>query len=389
MAESKYAWTINEWHDWPPPGHPKTPISPSMYENICQCRLKVNFQCSPSELYPRRVMPSARIGTAFHQTLEQLSRLRHDNSCLDLRAFCQGSIALFQQRLLEQRKASDNEPREHLLKWPDDRLSLVEEAIVVLARRIWLDVENHIHPQSRSQDRAKVLIEYRLESGDGLLAGIIDRVELTDRCQILDYKTSLVTDEKRHAQQIKLYASLWFDRHGIWPDNGLLIYVLLRHEVPISIDPEECSELARRVREEARAIMRHPQNPEHLANPGPECRYCEFRPWCRPFWNNQSEPIDDYMFIKRAQAGFEAIITLFRATIDVTLVELETCGRTIELRFPKNQFPHLEGIRAGDRLRVLDTHLVGVVGRPTADITERTEIYKIQSNKMGDPSERG
>jgi hypothetical protein len=246
---------------------------------------------------------------------------------------------------------------------------------------MWVDGEHRTHPQPLNATGAASTVERRLESADGLLAGVVDRVELIGgRCRIVDYKTSLAKDEEGHARQIKLYAYLWFDRYGTWPDDGLVVYVLLRQEVPVMIDPVECTELANEARQEARMVLVHPPKPERLGNPGPACAFCEFRPWCRAFWPIQAMTRDDHARIEQAQAGFEAIVSTAQTTGTVVLAELEAIGRTVEIRLLLSQFPHLAGIKPGDRLRVLDARLLGVVGRPTADVTERTEIYRVLNN---------
>jgi RecB family exonuclease len=380
MASLESAWTLDERQDWLPPGYPRPPISPSLYESLRECRLRANFQCSSPERYRKRSTPAARIGTAFHQTLEELARVPSDGSQMDMPAFCERGLAIFREQLAIQRTESAGKPRECHLSWPDDRLGRAEDAVIVMARRLWLDGQHRerSQPMSGSACRTGPAVERRLESRDSLLVGIVDRVEMIDgRRRIIDYKTSLSADEGAHARQIKLYAYLWFDHYDTWPDDGLLIYVLLRREIPVIIEPAECVSLADEVRQEALGLMRARVAPDRLASPGPVCIRCQFRPWCRPFWDAQAKPADEYTVVERARAGFAGVVSRTQAAGGVLLLELVAIGRIVELRLPISQFAHLTGVQAGDRLRVLDTRLTGVVGRPTADVTERTEIYRV------------
>jgi len=277
------------------------------------------------------------------------------------------------------RDRSSQEPRECNLRWPDDRLSRAEDAVLVYAREVWLDDQQRAYHQESGIASRQPKVERRLESRDGLLVGILDRIDLRgDRCRIIDYKTSLTKVEEPHARQIKFYAYLWFDRYGTWPNEGLLVYPLLWEEVSVVIDPTECAELANEVRQEARLVSEE-HSSDRLGNPGSVCTHCEFKPWCRPFWRSQATPANDYTQIARAVIGFEAIVLSSQESAGVLLIELKAIGRVVEVRLSLSQFPHLTEIQRGDRVRVLDTRLIGAVGRPTADVTEQTEIYRVRT----------
>src|SRR5207244_3378525 len=104
---------------------------------------------------------------------------------------------------------------------------------------------------------------------------------------IIDYKTNLAPNPaqtERHLRQLRLYSFLWFDNYGYWPTEGLLVYVNLGREVVMAIDPAECIEIAEQAKKQAHALPLSSTPPESLANPGPSCVHCDYRPWCQPFW---------------------------------------------------------------------------------------------------------
>src|SRR5947199_8384243 len=71
MIDNVFEWTIDEQTTWPPAIRPRPPFGPTTLEVIRSCPLRVCFEASPG--YPRRSGFAARVGTAFHSTLEALS----------------------------------------------------------------------------------------------------------------------------------------------------------------------------------------------------------------------------------------------------------------------------------------------------------------------------
>lgn len=94
-----------------------------------------------------------------------------------------------------------------------------------MARRVWLDNSNRGRlpaPDGAATGKGPV-VDRRPKSRDGLRVGVVERVESDGgRRHVVDYKTSLMVDEEAYALPIKLFAYMWFDRLGVWPDGGLL-----------------------------------------------------------------------------------------------------------------------------------------------------------------------
>ena len=135
--------------------------------------------------------------------------------------------------------------------------------------------------------------EVWIETGDRQVGGFVDEIVTQgNRLMIRDFKTGLAakrgTPEQAEAfLQLKLYAAIYNDAFGTWPD--VLEVVPLRGEVTvIPVDRDECVELlreARRLLAETNAIIeRRPDARNVLATPASDtCRYCEYRPLCERY----------------------------------------------------------------------------------------------------------
>lgn len=367
-------WTVNEAYDWPPPYRPIGPISPTLMENLRECQIRAGFASSPEARYPRRTTPPARVGTAFHKTLELLDHGAISASAREQSEYAIESLDLFREQVANQRRISASRPRERNLPWPDDRLDRAEATLITAARAIWASRRDVTYSQAAVEDGTPTSgSEQPITSRDGLLHGKLDRAELTDNgWRIVDYKTSTTTGEERHERQIRFYAYLWFDRWGEWPAEGLLNYVLLRREIPVEIDPAECESLAAEARDWASVLA---TSVPLSANPGEACSYCEFRPWCRPFWRWTC--MEGAQLDQRARLGLEGIIQDIRTEGNVAFIQLEGQHRAFVVRVPLERFPHIAHVGIHDHLRVLDTVLTGPYARSTAHIGDRTEIYQV------------
>jgi hypothetical protein len=122
------------------------------------------------------------------------------------------------------------------------------------------------------------------------LLGRPDRVERgPGGLSIIDFKSGWsVDDEMRpsHRRQLLLYAYLWHETHGEWPTRGV-IQKIDGTRLVLEITPSEACEVA----EELLALVAaYNQAVEHsavweLGSPSDEaCKYCDYRPACRRFF---------------------------------------------------------------------------------------------------------
>lgn len=264
-----FDWTIDEARTWPPARRPRPPYGPTTIEIARSCPLRACFEASPG--YEPRLDPAARIGTAFHRTLEALL---HDPPA-DATPAGWGDAARrrFLAELAQQRAEAVARPRERGLPWEEARVYAALEAVVAEAMRL-----ARLRPAAgqRLQQGAPgsaaaapaIEVEVPVRSRDGRLHGWIDQAEHTATgTRLIDLKSALRSDlPERYERQLQLYAALWHDTRGEWPAEAVVIYPFTGARFPVSVDPAVC----RRVVAEARELVRQFESPraaEALATP--------------------------------------------------------------------------------------------------------------------------
>ena len=388
--DEAFHYTVNERNEWPPRGRPEPPFGPTAIEVMRSCSLRVCFEFSKG--YERRTAYAARIGIAFHRTLQSLTEHPIESS---LRSdILKESTDRFRVELAKQDHQKSLRPREQTLPRADERIQRALEAITAESLRLTdalsegklvQKTQNEEIPflnenfPTNSIGTASVLVEIPVQSLDGLLTGRIDYAErlLGGGIRLLDYKSALRSDvPERYERQLQLYVLLWYETFGEWPVEALVVYPFTRTVHTVSIDADTCQ----RIGEEARQIAQKMQDglsAEQLASPGDVCSICEFRPWCKPFWRWQArEPVHSQA-LKRATHGFEG--TLLSIEQKEAHWKIKMKWRNVEIRMvvPQEQFPHLSRASAGMRLRVLNMRLHGQRYAPQAIATEYSEIFLV------------
>ena len=134
-------------------------------------------------------------------------------------------------------------------------------------------------------------------SADGLVGGYIDLVVEEPRGLVVrDFKTGLLLEPDEHGRvkssyevQLKLYAALYMNSFGRWPDH-LELVPLSGAPVPIPFTHEECLSLLRIATALLCEVSKRVQAAQQsagaddlvpLARPEPAtCQFCLFRPAC-------------------------------------------------------------------------------------------------------------
>lgn len=143
-----------------------------------------------------------------------------------------------------------------------------------------------------------VKTEVWFQSKSNKIAGRIDLIKSNGEVtHIIDYKTGKVLDEtgnpkEEYVLQLKLYAALYHENVGKWPDKLMLMGVdRSKHE--LSFDSEECNKLMESLSSTLREVNEKIAGNFpifDLASPSPKsCRYCGYRPSCTPYWNNRDD----------------------------------------------------------------------------------------------------
>lgn len=391
MNQTPFTYILTEGAGWPPPVRPKPPLGPSVVEIVRSCALRSCFDVSPE--YERRMDYPARVGTAFHRTLQSFYDKGLPNS---QESAVKEARVRFEQELRRQDADASLRPREHSLPNDPTRIDRALEALFLEAIHY---VESGFFPtasakieQDKLVDRAifeqsaktrmppPVEVEVQVRSKDGLLQGRVDRVEHTsDGTIIYDFKSALRDDlPGRYQRQLQLYALMWQETRGNWPIAGYVVYPLAGKSYPVSVDPQICFEIAK----ESAEIIHHLQNEpslHKLALPGDICTVCEYRPWCRPFWSWLAEEKSHIRAVERASLGFSGPIT--RLDLDNHRWHLNVSWRaaTVRISAPEERLPHLHKAKIGQTALVLDTKMQGAPYTPLAIFSEYSELFVLQS----------
>jgi CRISPR/Cas system-associated exonuclease Cas4 (RecB family) len=391
MTTALFSYIFFEGENWPPHARPHSPFGPSVVEIIRSCPLRSCFGASPG--YERRMDYPARVGTAFHKTLQSF----YDKGLPD----DQGTAVKvarerFEQELHRQEIDALARPREKSLPKDTTRVDRAIEAILLEATRyvkLGFTPTSLIHPGPNEpvknpayekpridSDSVHVEVEVPVRSQNGLFQGRIDQVEHTrDGTVIYDFKSALRDDlPGRYQRQVQLYSLMWQETHGDWPIAGYVVYPLAGKTYPVSVDPQIC----RTIGEESADIIRHLQcetSPYKLALPGDICTVCEYRPWCSPFWSWQAEEKSHVRAIERASLGFPGTITRLDLNNHRWHLTISWRDAIIRLSTPEERLPHLHKAKIGQTVLVLDAKLQGAPYTPLAIFSEYSELFLLQS----------
>lgn len=379
-----FDWRIDEKVSWPPKGRPKPPHGPTALEVLRSCPLRRCFEVSLG--YERRMSFDGRVGTAFHRTLEWLSQQYPDPNSPD-----EAAVEV-RERFAEELRAQEDEaakhPRELGLPYNEVRIHAAVEALLTVSHQIRgtalrrrqspLDRERAAENEPAAEEAARAEVEVPVKSRDGLFIGKVDRVEHTpEGTHLLDYKSALRDDlPGRYERQVQLYASMWGDTRGEYPVAATVIYPLAGKSHPVSVTPEACEEVVSEYRGLLSSVRERPAY--HLATPGDTCKICEFRPWCKPFWHWQAREKSIPVALERAYLGFEGVVEQIDQVEHHWRLAVRWRDASVRIIAPVERFPQLKNVGTGSRLRILETPLRGLRHRPTANVTEYSEIFVLE-----------
>ena len=390
MTNTTFSYIFSEGENWPPHVRPHSPFGPSVVEIVRSCPLRSCFDASPG--YERRMDYPARVGTAFHRTLQSFYEKGLPNN---QETAVKEARERFEQELHRQENDALARPREKSLPKDTTRADRAIEAILLEAIRyveLGYTPTPFIHTDPNElvkisayekhgvdSDFVPVEVEVQVRSKDGLFQGRIDRVEHTgDGTVIYDFKSALRDDlPGRYQRQIQLYSLMWQETRGNWPIAGYVVYPLAGKAYPVSVNPDVCLKIA----EESTAIMDNLQKEpslSRLAIPGDTCIVCEYRPWCKPFWSWQAEENSHIRAIERASLGFSGPITSIDLKNHRWHLTIAWKNATVRLSAPEERLPHLHNTKIGQTALVLDAKLQGAPYTPLAVFSEYSELFLLQ-----------
>lgn len=370
----------------------KPPFGPSSIEILRSCGLRSCFGATSG--LERRMGFSARVGTAFHRTLQHFAS--HPPRLRSPEHTSQVVRAHFHKEMAIQIAEVAKHPRESGLPRDAERIRRAEEAAVAEVIRLAnlpLKVPHaasHARMPSASAPAALFAPQTSLEelregdhaeisvrSVDGAFLGRIDRVEpRPEGFRIVEYKSALRKDlPERYARQVQHYAHMFHDTYGEWPVSGQVYYPLIGQRFDVPVGPAQCQ----RVADEAVRLVKRleEQSCEDLAQPGDVCKVCEYRPWCRPFWKHQGSADSLSKALDRAAIGLEGAIRTIQVEKHYWSLEIAWGASSVTLIAPQERFPHFKEAAQGRNVRVLDAKLKGLRNMPRAEVSPFTEVWLV------------
>src|SRR5262249_18701013 len=115
---------------------------------------------------------------------------------------------------------------------------------------------------------------------------------------------------------------------------------------------------------------------------GDLCKACEFRPWCNPLWQRQSEqPLCMHALTEAAQ-GFEGVTEMIEQLNGQWRLYVRWHGKLVCLVSPTERFPQLAQAHPGTRIRALDLRLQGNPYQPHATVQTTLNCSCLPSNAL-------
>lgn len=290
----------------PPVAQPLRSTSPSQAAELRRCALRVAFQRSPAHASLHARGPAARLGSVCHSVLEGIGKGALDGVLEDqLRARI---LELWDAAVAEQQADAEQSQVDRDLgpaqRW---RGYFLKRARLLIAAQE-LARSRSVHALHLAVGLAAALSEHSMLGFGGRLRGQADRVvHDTHGLVIEDFKSGAVfesVDESEQPQikdgyrvQLLIYAALYHEETGNWPDRGRIIGLDGRI-AEIEIAPQEALAAARDTLELLDAYNRGVTATTlyTLAAASPAaCSTCGFRGACDAYWTSASpawEPVE-------------------------------------------------------------------------------------------------
>lgn len=272
-------------------------ISPSQYKRLRECPLRGIWEQFSESLLP--VSPRLKVGGIIHGILESVNR---------------GELDPRDEQAFRERWNTDVEEAER-----DMESSRLERRFIPLSKSVpklevlyhqALRCASHLFEKKHdSTGNGAAYAEKWVESSDGRVGGYIDHAVDTGNGIILqDYKSGSVFSDgdpateqvkESYTVQMKLYAGLYNETHGIWPEL-LQLVTLDGTKIRVDYTPDESVNLLdearalhKKINREVRKIHEgHSQIPA-LGSPGADnCSFCGFRPSCKAYWKDRPDTQD-------------------------------------------------------------------------------------------------
>jgi RecB family exonuclease len=261
-------------------------ISPSRFIALQGCQLREIWQSQrevPS-LLPGNT--AAKIGIIIHRMLELTYKgvIRTDHDIVEK---WEEEVRIIEQTM------RTNLLDAHLLPLSQSRNYEVKKLRCLLLVQRLLKGTHNTSSSSITMNHSEVW----LETIDKKIGGKVDLIrQTTTGAQLIDFKTGSIVDEfsntvkSEYQTQIKLYAALYHEVTGLWPDR-LTLVGLDRAETDVEYSSSEAEYLLDAAKDLMESINKNilSNGQEFFASPKPvTCYYCNFRPACHKYWSQRT-----------------------------------------------------------------------------------------------------
>lgn len=245
--------------------------------------------------------PAARLGTIVHRLLEEAGRGELSTHNVDAR--WQKLVAEAEQAMTQ----IAHEARFVPLRDTVPKYEVVRLRAEARATELAKDVPD-TGPRAAEARADPYGYELRVESADGLIAGRIDRAVPAQAGPVLqDYKSGAIFSIRQgegqqeirpeYADQLRLYAALYFEATGTWPSK-LELVPLTGPPIGVSFSTTESLNLLDHARSLLADVNKELERSADgwdaveasLANPSASaCRFCAYRPACAAYLSSTDD----------------------------------------------------------------------------------------------------
>ena len=277
-------------------------VNPSSYKRLKDCPLSCAWDAE-DDFSSLMSYPSGLLGSIIHKLIERRTRGQIEDtsrSCLEA----------------EWENIKEEIILENQSNWINQNVLPLEKTVkgYMLRKMLTFKTCAGISPVfSRSgsgEGERKTGAELWIGSPDGKAGGYVDRIERTDQgyC-IQDYKTGTIVQDDAGTEgvvkedyqiQLKLYAAIFNEQHGEWPQKLLLLQNGIGSQ-EVSYSHEEASALLREAKELLEVTNEMIDEVKGgdlslLANPSPDnCRFCNYRHVCDSYWKaRRPDDVEDW-----------------------------------------------------------------------------------------------
>jgi len=195
--------------------------------------------------------------------------------------------------------------------------------------------------------------------------------------EIVDIKSGVIFEDVGNERklksgiqdQLKIYAGLFFIKHGVWPSR-LAVSSRSGELFDVASSISECTDLLKKadcMRHSVNSVVKSPKFHELekrrlLARPKPAtCRYCPYRPACEQYWSKRTQfpslawPVD-------IKGNIESISTTATGRVAVALIHETSHPGTVVITVPRgviDEEDYVGGCIAAYSLKKISTNRLG------------------------------